>query len=132
MTCPALLRQGEEIMAHDPAHRSMERVTVVVMALHGYCVLSCSPPRLKSIMFGTERKGLAVVRAKRTLKILVAPKTKRVKARRPKLAAQHCKLRTAFSSLAPSYIFHLSSSLPSRFAIMPTSRAAAAVPSLAP
>ena len=82
---PCAVAPGEEIMAHDPAHRSMERVTVVVMALHGYCALSCSPPRLKSIMFGTERKGLAVVRAKRTLKILVAPK--RVKAHRPELAA---------------------------------------------
>ena len=35
-----LLRQGEEIMAsHDPDHRFMERVTVVVMVLHGYCTV---------------------------------------------------------------------------------------------
>ena len=35
-----LLRQGEEIMAsRDPDHRFMERVTVVVMVLHGYCTV---------------------------------------------------------------------------------------------
>lgn len=54
MARPELLRQGEEIMvSRDPGHRFMDRVTVVVMALHGYCTVAQAALRDP----GTTRRG---------------------------------------------------------------------------